>query len=121
MSTEAGLLQVDSSTRQKIITLLQIKNFDLEMETLSRLKNFWLEDIETLYELKKTKMLKYVDIYDGVGKCVDIFKNPGIQIQKQKICDIEGSCQVFQSQCVPADSCHVNVVFTTHTGPYFTL
>ena len=87
-------LALDVYQREKITMLLKIQPFEINDDNLISLQDYWYEDIEMLERLHDDGNLQYVHFFDGVGTCVEMNKNVGVEIEEGSICDVDGFCEV---------------------------
>ena len=67
-----ALLPLDIITRQKILNLLDVQNFDITQENLVLLDEYTYEDIQLVENLAKSKQYyNLAQLYDGAGTCIN--------------------------------------------------
>ena len=80
--------------REKASLILDFQRFNVNTVTMDFVQNYWTEDIKLMKQLKDAEGYHFLKELENVGTCVDIFKNPGVKIQQEYLCDIPGLCQV---------------------------
>ena len=88
-------LPLDIYQREKVITLLTVRPFEITPDVLHKMKSYWMEDILMIKTLHKLGRIDYVSALDGKGTCVKIEKNPGVKQIGPRMCGYKGICQVF--------------------------
>ena len=69
---EVALLPHNIFTRQKILNLIAVQNFDITQENLALLDGYTYEDIQLVENLVKSKQYdNLAQLYDGAGTCIN--------------------------------------------------
>ena len=89
-----SVLDANIHTRKKLSKVQDFQSFDVVPKTLDFIQDYWMEDISLVEEFKRLNEDDYLVELNGLGTCVDIFKNPGVKIQKGLLCNEPGFCQV---------------------------
>ena len=92
--TNVSKLDANIYNRKKFSKVQNFLSFKVEPKMVEFTENYWMEDIALVEELKKSNQDKYLTQLDGLGTCVDIFKNPGVKIQETFLCNEPGFCNV---------------------------
>ena len=90
-----SLLQSDVHTREKLARILHLQNFEVNNMTLERINKYWLEDIALVEKLTKVDQKHLIEQFNEIGTCVNVYKNPGVTIQKEYLCNVPGFCEVL--------------------------
>ena len=88
------LLSRNLLTRQKITLLLDLKNFDINDQSLNVIEDYTIEDILLVVELVKAgqfdNLANLAKIYEGIGKCVTV----PYHLEAEKTIEYGGEVQV---------------------------